>query len=144
MSENFPSDGVTADLELAETKLRVVDGELQRLNEKGGVAMRIALPSINRIEFQTRFDKGFFLFFGGAVGLALIGAFVSQSNVMTCILYAFSLLVILFGIGGCRDRVIVIVTDDELLDVINRDSKDMLDGFVSSLRKMIVEIRQAK
>lgn len=63
---------------------------------------------------------------------------------MTCILYAFSLLVILFGIGGCRDRVIVIVTDDELLDVINRDSKDMLDGFVSSLRKMIVEIRQAK
>lgn len=144
MSENFASDGVTADLELTDTKLRVVDGELQRLNEKGGVAMRVALSTINRIEFQTRFDKGFFLFLGATIGLGLIGALVSQNNILTCILYAIAMLVLLIGLFGCRDRVIVIVTDDELLDVINRDPKDMLDGFVSSLRKMIVEVRQMK
>lgn len=141
MSEGFLPE-IVADLELPETRLRVVDGELQRLSESGAISMRLQLETVKRIEFQKRFDKAFLVIVTVAIGFGLIGALVSTNNIVTCICYALAMITFLFGIGGCFDKVIVIVTDDELLDVINRDAPDVLDGFISSLRKMIADMHR--
>jgi hypothetical protein len=124
-------------LELAKTRLRVVSGELQRLNKSGGVMLRLPLHQIEAVEFRSFFDPVCIVFMAMGVGLGAIGYYVSESNILTSLLYVAGVLLFGFGLLGSVSPYFVIRSRGETIYIQFSDLGDEGQGFVSSLRHMI-------
>lgn len=126
------SDGVT--LELEKTHLQLHNGELQRLNRKGSVTLRLPLTEVDSVDFRRYFDPIGFVFSAMGLGLGAIGMFVSESNILTCLLYIAAVLVIGFGVIGSASYHVIINTTDGETRVQCNDLPDEGWGFVTSVR----------
>lgn len=126
-----------AELELSKTRLRVIGGELQRLNDEGGIAMRLPLEEIEEVTSGSRVDP-----FGPvcvllALGVGAIAYFVSQYNIVTTLLYIVALALLALGILGFLGRVIVIRAQTGTTAIVYSDGWDEAAGFITSLRRLI-------
>lgn len=126
------SDGVT--LELEKTHLQINNGELQRINKNGKVALRLPLTEVESVDFRRYFDPIGFVFSGIGLGLGAIGMFVSENNILTCLLYIAAVLVIGFAVIGSVAFHIIINTTDGETRVQCNDLPDEGWGFVTSMR----------
>lgn len=126
-----------ADLELFKTGLRVQQGELVRLNKNGGIAMRLPLASIDSVEYLTRFDPFCVVFIAVGLGLGAIGHFVSESNLLTSLLYAGGIMLVGFGSLGMVMRVIQVRSATGTIHIQCSDLTDEGEGFVCSLQSLI-------
>lgn len=126
-----------AQLELFKTGLRVVDGELQRLNKHGGIVMRLPLRKIESVEFHSRLDPFCLVFIAVGIGLGAVGHYVSENNVLTALLYAAGIILIGFGLLGGITRLIEIRSTAGCTTVQCNDMADEAEGFVCSLQPLI-------
>lgn len=126
-----------AQLELFKTGLRVVDGELQRLNKLGGIVMRLPLRQIDMVEFQSRLDPFCLVFITVGIGLGAIGHYVSENNVLTALLYAAGIILVGFGLLGSITRLIQIRSSGCTTTIQCSDMVDEGEGFVCSLQALI-------
>jgi hypothetical protein len=129
--------GEEATLELLKTKLRILGDELQRLNQDRGVLLRLPLASIESIDFARHFDPFSLVFVAVGAGLAAIGYLVSESNVLTCILYVAGAVLAGFGLLGTMSDRIHIRTRDGTTVVVCSDMRDECECFVTSVRHLL-------
>src|SRR3989442_179919 len=94
---NEPYNEYDDTLTLPKTGLRITNRELQRTGKNGAVSMRLPLDAIEAVEFRTGFDPACLFIALIGCGLGAIGYYVSENNVMTCLLYAAG--VVLLGIS---------------------------------------------
>lgn len=124
-------------LELIKTGLRVVDGELQRVNSQGGIVMRLSLRQIEAVEFCSRFDPFCLVFVAVGIGLGAVGYFVSENNLLTALLYAAGIMLVGFGLLGSVTRLIVVHCPGGITTIQCNDMVDEGEGFVCSLQALI-------
>jgi hypothetical protein len=139
MADDAEEESVVIDLELLKSNLRVSVGELQRLNARNNFLLRLPLTQILRIGLRRRFDfMTINLVFVG-VALAAIGAYVSASNLTTCVLYTLAVFAMAIGFFGMRFPTVqlVIRTSDGVLRVQCQDPPDEVECFLVSLRMLI-------
>jgi hypothetical protein len=136
---NFPpTDTVEPHLELAKTRLRVVDGELQRLGANGVATMRLPLREVASVQGVTVFEPICLIIAGAAVALIWIAAAFSQSNLLSCILFAVAVILLGFALMGMVGRYIRISTiDGGQVAVQVNDLNDEAEGFVVSVRRLL-------
>lgn len=139
MTEDFDDhpDGESPDLELPKTRLLVFNGELQRLNQRDTVVLRLPLDSLRSIEYRRSFEPGMCIFLLVGVGLAAIGYFVSQNNIVTAALYAAAIILAGFSLLGTFGVKIIIVTDEGSNTIVCNDLNDEAEGFVRSVQHLL-------
>ena len=135
MSDETP-DLPPASLELRKTYLRVEEGELVRRNEAGGVVMRVPLDDLESVAYVREFNPFSFAILLVAGGIAAIGYFVSQYNVVTVLLYVLAMLLGVFGLFGLRGDVVLVRTRGEAVRIASPDQADEVAGFVASLKQL--------
>jgi hypothetical protein len=126
-----------AELELCKTRLRVVGGDLIRLNEKGGIAMRLPLDEIEDVASVYRIEPLGPIFLLLALGIGAVAYYVSQYNILTTLLYIVALGLMALSIPGFLNRVIAVRARTGTTAIGFSDSWDEASGFVTSLRRLI-------
>ena len=140
MSESAEYDeaaGGDSVLELSKTRLRVRDGELQRRNAQGGVALRLPLADIEAIEWRYVFDPMCLVFMAMGSGVGAIGRFLVENNTFSGVLYVASVLMIGFGAIGLMGTYIVVQSGGKSFKIQCSDMNDEGEGFVASVEHML-------
>src|SRR5262245_60912161 len=143
MAEETPASTDPVDLELAKTKLRVSGRQLLRLNSNDRAVLRIGLDDVKSVDLIRRFDPVSLLFIAVGVGLAVIGAYVSQSSLVTVVLYVAALPVTAMGFFGMQWPAVIIVirTKADDVRVQTNDPWDEAECFVASVRNVMSKER---
>jgi hypothetical protein len=122
-------------LVLPKTGLRIGNGELQRRAKDGAVTMRLPLEALEEVEFRTGFDPACLFIALVGFGLGAIGYFVSENNILTCLLYAAGVVLLGISLLAARYTRIVIKARGEVIRIQCIDLVDEGEGFVLSLRQ---------
>lgn len=126
-----------ARLELEQTRLRVEEGELIRRNKTGGIVTRVPLDDIEGVRYARDLSLFAVVTWLFSAGLAAIGYFVSENNVVSVALYVLSSLGAAFGLIGLLNDVLLVKTRGENIRIGCLDPGDEVAGFAASLKTMI-------
>jgi len=138
MKDDDEDDRPAPHLELPKTGLAVLDGELVRRSDKGGMLLRIPLDDIDAVEFSRPFNFTCLVPFGLAAGFVALGVLVSEYNVVTVILYVLALCLAAFALFGLRNDVVILFARNQPpVHLSCDDSSDVVSGFVLSLKALI-------
>jgi len=125
-----------ARLELQRTRLRVEEGELVRRNEGGGIVTRVPLDDIEAVRYARDLSLFALVTWAFSAGLAAIGYFVSENNVVSVALYVLAILGAAFGMIGLLNDVLLVKTRGETIRIACLDPGDEVEGFAMSLKAM--------
>ncbi len=140
MNETYnPGNEYDDTLTLPKTGLRITNGGLQRTSKHGAVTMRLPLEAIKSAAFHTGFDPACLEITLVGCGLGAIGYFVSENNVLTCLLYAAGVVLLGISLLAARYTRIVVKARGEVIRIPCIDLIDEGEGFILSLRQKIHE-----
>jgi hypothetical protein len=125
-----------ARLELQQTRLRVEEGELVRRNVSGGIVTRVPLDDIEGVRYTRDLSLFAVVTWLFSAGLAAIGFFVSENNVVSVALYVLASLGAAFGLIGLLNDVLLVKTRGENIRIACSDPGDEVAGFAMSLKAM--------
>lgn len=125
-----------ARLELQQTRLRVEEGELVRRNQTGGIVTRVPLDDIEGVRYARDLSLFAVVTWMFSAGLAAIGYFVSENNVVSVALYVLASLGAAFGLIGLLNDVLLVKTRGENMRIACADPADEVAGFAMSLKAM--------
>jgi hypothetical protein len=133
-------------LELRGARLQVVGDELIRRNSRGGVVLRLRLDAIDEVTVRSRLDPMAAVILAFGLGLAALGCFVSESNILTTILYVIALLGAALAVIGIARTEIGIRLGEKTVPVypsgLVADGPDEVAGFVASLQAELNDRRR--
>lgn len=146
--EPAPEGGASeAWLELKGLQLRVEADELIRRNTRGNVVLRLPLGEIEELAVRRSADPTALAILIIGLGLAVLGCFVSESVILTTILYIVAGLAIVIAMFGCVRTGIDLRVAGQTVTLYSTvsgvDSPDEIAGFVLSLRSELTR-RQSR
>lgn len=134
--KNLNTNLPPARLELEKTRLRVEEGELVRRNESGGIVTRVPLDDIESVRYARDLSLFAVVTWAFSAGLAAIGYFVSENNIVSVALYVLASLGAAFGLIGLMNDVLLVKTRGEDIRIACADPGDEVAGFALSLKTM--------
>jgi|GEM_PF-367012 len=104
-------------LSLPKTRLDVLQSKLHRRNADGSILFWLPLSAVASAEFRRPIDARSLVMIAAGGVLVAIGHFVSEYNLVTCLLYISALFVVILPIFGIRKDQLVLKTAEDTMFV---------------------------
>ena len=125
-------------LELPGNGLQVIADHLVGWSSDETALFRIPLAAIESVSLRRRLEWAGMRVIIFALGMGAIGAFVSESSILTAILYVVALGLLLIGCVGAIRKTLLIRVTGKLIGVpLSMEGDEHAVGFVLSLQEAI-------
>ena len=102
-------------LSLPKTRLDVLQTKLHRRNADDSILFWLPLSAVLSAEFRRPIDSRSLVIIAAGAGLVAIGRFVSDYNLVTCLLYVSALFIVILPIFGIRKDQLVLRTAENTM-----------------------------
>jgi len=125
-------------LELPGSGLQVIADNLVCWSSDETALFRIPLAAIENVSLRRRIQWAGVRVIIFALGMGAIGAFVSESSILTAILYVVALgLLLIGGVGSIRKTLLIRVTGKLIGVPLGIESAEHAIGFIVSLQEAV-------